>query len=212
MQRAHNGEYLTAKRVIDVVLAGILLILIIPLLLTIALAIWLESGGPVLYVQPRIGHSGRTFAMLKFRTMRRDRRVRSVPIDFPDRRRALKVRDDPRITHVGRLLRRVSLDELPQLMNVLHGQMSLVGPRPELREVVAEYTPIHYLRHVAPPGITGWWQIHGRCLRPDACHLQEDLEAKFADDLYYLAHRSLSFDLKILLLTIPVVLRGRGAT
>jgi lipopolysaccharide/colanic/teichoic acid biosynthesis glycosyltransferase len=148
---------------------------------------------------------------LKFRTMQRDRRVRSVPITFPDRRHSLKVRNDPRITRVGRVLRRTSLDELPQLMNIMHGDMTFVGPRPELPELVARYNPSHHLRHTMLPGITGWWQIHGRCSRPDGCASKEDLALKLADDLYYLEHRSLGLDLKILMLTVPVVFRGRGA-
>jgi lipopolysaccharide/colanic/teichoic acid biosynthesis glycosyltransferase len=178
----------------------------------IALAIQLESPGPVLYVQDRAGYRGRTFHMLKFRTMRAERRLRCVPIQFPDRRRTLKVRDDPRLTRVGRFLRRTSLDELPQLVNILRGEMSLVGPRPELLELVTHYRLQHCLRHTVTPGVTGWWQIHGRCFRPDGCAPHEDLEVKLADDLYYLEHRSLSFDVKILLLTVPVVLRGRGAS
>lgn len=204
-------SYWVPKRLFDVLLATSLLVALSPVVMLIALAIRLESSGPVLYVQPRIGYRGRRFDMLKFRTMLPDRRTRSLAITFPDRRRALKVRDDPRITRIGRLLRRTSLDEVPQLINVLCGQMSFVGPRPELQELVAEYRPMYYVRHVATPGITGWWQINGRCLRPDGCATSDDLEVKFADDLYYIAHRSLGFDLKILFLTVPVVLRGRGA-
>jgi lipopolysaccharide/colanic/teichoic acid biosynthesis glycosyltransferase len=150
--------------------------------------------------------------MLKFRSMRPERRNRRIVIDFPDRRRALKVESDPRITRVGRILRRTSLDELPQLLNILRGEMSFVGPRPELPELVAQYGGSHYIRHAVVPGLTGWWQIHGRCLRGDGCVPADDLDCKLADDLYYLEHRSLVFDVRVLLLTLPVVLTGRGAT
>jgi lipopolysaccharide/colanic/teichoic acid biosynthesis glycosyltransferase len=204
-------NYWAVKRLTDILLASLLLAIFWPALVVIALAIACDSHGPVFYVQRRVGYRGLEFSMLKFRTMMRDRRIRRAPIPFPDRRRTLKVRDDPRITRVGRALRRTSLDELPQLINVLRGEMSLVGPRPELPEVVAQYAALHHLRHTMPPGLTGWWQIRGRCLRPDRCTLGDDLAIKLTDDLYYLEHRSLTFDLKILLLTVPVVLRGSGA-
>jgi lipopolysaccharide/colanic/teichoic acid biosynthesis glycosyltransferase len=194
------------------VLASVLLIVLLPVFILVALAIALESPGPPVYVQRRAGYRGRTFSMFKFRTMQADRRVHCSPIDFPDRRRTLKVSNDPRLTRVGRFLRRTSVDELPQLVNIVRGEMTFVGPRPELLELVAQYRPPHYLRHAVTPGVTGWWQVHGRCLRPDGCAPQEDLEVKLADDLYYLEHRSLSFDLKVLLLTLPVLVRGRGAT
>jgi lipopolysaccharide/colanic/teichoic acid biosynthesis glycosyltransferase len=199
-----------SKRLIDWVLASALLIGMLPLFFLIAVAIVVDSRGPVLYLQKRVGYRGQVFQMVKFRTMQGDRRVRSVPISFPDRRRSLKVRNDPRITRVGRVLRRTSLDELPQLVNILQGDMTFVGPRPELPELVARYNSFHHLRHSMLPGVTGWWQIHGRCSRPDGCAAQDDLAVKLADDLYYLQHRSLRFDLKILLLTVPVVLLGRG--
>jgi lipopolysaccharide/colanic/teichoic acid biosynthesis glycosyltransferase len=204
-------NYCAVKRLTDLLMASLLITAVLPVLAIIALAVALESPGPALYVQHRIGYQGHIFAMLKFRTMHRDRRIRSLPIDFPERRRALKVRDDPRITRVGRVLRRTSLDELPQLINIVRGDMSFVGPRPELPEVVARYTAVHHLRHAMLPGVTGWWQIHGRCRRPDACTLSDDLAMKLADDLFYLEHRSVAFDIKILLMTVPVVLRGRGA-
>jgi lipopolysaccharide/colanic/teichoic acid biosynthesis glycosyltransferase len=211
LMQQHLG-YRAAKRALDLVLASVLLTVLLPVFAIIALAIKLESPGPVVYVQSRAGYRGRIFRMLKFRTMRPDRRVRSVPIDFPDRRRSLKVSNDPRLTRIGRFLRRGSVDELPQLVNIVRGEMTFVGPRPELLDLVAHYNPQHFMRHIVTPGVTGWWQVNGRCRRPDGCSPQEDLKAKLADDLYYLEHRSLGLDLKILLLTVPVVLRGRGAT
>jgi lipopolysaccharide/colanic/teichoic acid biosynthesis glycosyltransferase len=204
--------YLVSKRVFDILLASLLLIAAVPVLLLIALAVKLDSPGAILYRQHRVGYRGKSFCMLKFRSMRPERRNRCTLIDFPDRRRALKVGSDPRITRVGRILRRTSLDELPQLLNILRGEMSFVGPRPELPELVAHYRVPHYIRHAVVPGLTGWWQVHGRCLRSDGCVPAEDLDCKLADDLYYLQHRSLRFDARVLLLTVPVVMSGRGAT
>jgi lipopolysaccharide/colanic/teichoic acid biosynthesis glycosyltransferase len=201
-----------SKRVFDIVLVTLLLIVFFPVMLLIALAVKLDSPGAVFYRQYRVGYRGKPFCMLKFRSMRPERRNRRVPIDFPDRRRALKVESDPRITSFGRILRRASLDELPQLVNILRGEMSFVGPRPELPELVARYRLPHYNRHTMVPGLTGWWQVHGRCLRSDGCVPADDLDCKLADDLYYLEHRSLGFDTRVLLLTVPVVMSGRGAT
>jgi lipopolysaccharide/colanic/teichoic acid biosynthesis glycosyltransferase len=181
-------------------------------MLLVALAVKFDSPGAVLYRQYRVGYRGKSFCMLKFRSMRPERRNRNIFIDFPDRRRALKVQSDPRITRVGRILRRTSLDELPQLLNILRGEMSFVGPRPELPELVAHYRLAHYMRHAIAPGLTGWWQVHGRCLRSDGCVPADDLDCKLADDLYYLEHRSLRFDAIVLLLTVPVIMSGRGAT
>jgi lipopolysaccharide/colanic/teichoic acid biosynthesis glycosyltransferase len=101
---------------------------------------------------------------------------------------------------------------LPQLINIVRGDMACVGPRLELLDLVARYGPRHHLRHLMVPDITGWWQVHGRCARPDGCGVEEDLASKLADDLYYLQHQSLGLDLEILLLTVPVVCRGHGAT
>jgi lipopolysaccharide/colanic/teichoic acid biosynthesis glycosyltransferase len=197
---------------LDIALASLLLTICFPLMLLIALGVMLDSPGSVLYCQDRIGYRGKSFRMLKFRSMRPERRNRPVDIAFADRRRALKVKSDPRITRAGRFLRRTSLDELPQLVNILRGEMSFVGPRPELPELVTHYRAPHYSRHSMVPGLTGWWQIHGRCLRSDGCVAADDLDSKLADDLYYLEHRSLGFDARVLLLTLPVVLHGRGAT
>ena len=204
--------YLVSKRVFDIVLASLLLIVALPVMVLIALAVKLDSPGAVLYRQYRVGYRGKSFCMLKFRSMRPERRSRTILIDFPDRRRALKVQSDPRITRVGRILRRTSLDELPQLLNILRGEMSFVGPRPELPELVAHYRVPHYMRHAIAPGLTGWWQVHGRCRRSDGCVPADDLDCKLADDLYYLEHRSLWFDAIVLLLTVPVIMSGRGAT
>ena len=211
LESGADSRYVVSKRVFDIVLASLLLIVLIAIMLLIGLAIKLDSPGVVLYRQERVGYRGRPFRMLKFRTMRAERRRWAMPIDFPDRRRALKVANDPRITRVGRVLRRTSLDELPQLVNILSGEMSFVGPRPELPELVARYRAQDFVRHAVVPGLTGWWQIHGRCLRGDGCDPTDDLDCKLADDLYYLEHRSLGFDARVLVQTVPVVMSRRGA-
>jgi lipopolysaccharide/colanic/teichoic acid biosynthesis glycosyltransferase len=159
----------------------------------------------VLFRQDRIGKYGRPFRMLKFRTMRPERRMRNTgpPPGQPERRRVHKSPADPRITQFGRFLRRSCLDEVPQLWNVLCGSMSLVGPRPELPHIVAEYEPWQHLRHLATPGITGWWQVNrdGVVLMHQATEL----------DLFYLEHWSLALDLRILARTLGIVVRGVGA-
>ena len=203
--------YLLAKRTLDILAASAILLLLLPVLVVIALAIRFDSSGPVLFRQPRLGWQARTFTMFKFRTMRPEHRVGDVPGADPDRSTSLKSSANPRITRLGRFLRRTSLDELPQLLNVLRGEMSLVGPRPEQVEMLAFYGPEHYRRHQAVPGLTGWWQVNGRCRRPDGTLPEVDLAQKLADDEEYIRRRSFWFDLKILLRTIPVVLGQRGA-
>ncbi len=190
------------KRALDLALASVLLVVTAPLMGLIALAIYLESGGPVLLRQERVGEHGRVFAMLKFRTMSppgtEDDADPSASADVP-----IKRPDDRRITPLGAHLRRTSLDELPQLINVLRGEMSLVGPRPELPWIVERYEPWQHARHVVPPGMTGWWQINGRSELP--LHLNTQF------DLFYIQNFSVLLDLRILARTIGVVIRGRGA-
>ncbi len=197
--------YTGTKRLLDIMVAGLLLIALLPLMLLIGIAVRLDSPGPVLFRQARVGRYGHTFDMLKFRTMRPDRRTRPgrPPAGIPERRQAHKTARDPRITPLGRFLRRTSLDELPQLWNVLRGDMSLVGPRPELPEIVSRYEPWQHIRHVVTPGITGWWQVSrdGSCLMHEATEL----------DVYYVYHQSLRLDLLILARTLCAVVRGRGA-
>lgn len=195
----------TLKRVIDVVAAALALLVLAPLYALIALAILLDSPGPVFFRQERIGKHGRPFVMVKFRTMRADRRRQNLgpPTGVPERRRVHKSPNDPRITSIGRFLRRSCLDELPQFWNVLRGTMSLVGPRPELPEIVAQYEPWQHARHQATPGITGWWQVNR-----DGTHLMHEA-TEF--DLFYLEHWSLALDLSILARTLAIVLRGVGA-
>ena len=193
------------KRAVDlVVTAGGLAVLLVPLAF-IALAIKLDSPGPVFYRQRRVGKDGRLFWMLKFRSMRRDADMLLAALREQNEASGplFKMRADPRVTRVGRVLRRLSLDELPQLLNVMRGEMSLVGPRPPLPSEVAEYEDWQFGRLRTTPGITGLWQVSGRS------------EVPFHDmvrlDLHYIRNWSLSLDIEILLRTIPAVLTSRGA-
>jgi lipopolysaccharide/colanic/teichoic acid biosynthesis glycosyltransferase len=190
------------KPLADRVVAALLLALSLPVLAVTALVIRLALGSPVLFRQLRIGQDGRTFHMFKFRTMRPDRRRQSCP-DYrgPERRRTHKSADDPRHTRLGRKLRTTSLDELPQLFNVLRGDMSLVGPRPELVEIVQQrYTAWQHARHAVKPGITGLWQVTGR---PNGRLMHECVEL----DLAYIERLSLRADVAIALRTPLALLR-----
>jgi exopolysaccharide biosynthesis polyprenyl glycosylphosphotransferase len=193
------------KRLFDMGAGAMLLVLLSPLLLLIALLIKLESPGPVFFVQERIGEQGRRFRMVKFRSMYHDAERRWQEVARRDEYGHLihKSENDPRVTKIGRRLRRASLDELPQLFNVLRGEMSLVGPRPEMPYVAAEYEPWQWQRFRVPPGMTGWWQVNGRSGKP--MHLNTE------DDLYYIQNYSFWLDLRILLKTVFVVVQGQGA-
>ena len=198
-------SYYAVKRGLDVAVAAILLILLCWLFVAIALVIKLTSPGPVFFRQERIGRDGRRFTMMKFRTMQQERRRRRLELSngVPDRRRRHKSLSDPRVTYAGRLLRRTCADELPQLWNVLVGDMSLVGPRPELPEIVARYEPWQHARHLVTPGITGWWQVN----RDPHRLMHEATEL----DLHYVRHQSLALDLWILLRTLGAIISGSGA-
>jgi len=193
------------KRATDLLLAAVLLLLLAPLLLAVMVAVRLDSPGPAVFRQRRVGRGGHPFTVLKFRTMNHrpggDRDLHRFAT--ADGRLVHKIADDPRITSLGRLLRRSSIDELPQLINVLRGDMSLVGPRPELPEIVAGYAPWQHRRHLVRPGLTGWWQVHAR----SELQMHENTEL----DLYYVDHLSPRLDLQILLETVHVVFFGYGA-
>ena len=193
------------KRVFDLVLAGVSLVLMAPVLAVLALAVYLDGGRPVVFSQRRVGETGRMFTMYKLRTMVPDAESRQeAALQGGAAVNAVyKPLNDPRVTRVGRFLRRTSLDELPQLWNVLRGEMSLVGPRPELPWVVDRYESWQRQRLAVLPGITGWWQVSGRGELP----LHENVEY----DLYYIQNYSPLLDLTILLRTLWVVARGRGA-
>jgi lipopolysaccharide/colanic/teichoic acid biosynthesis glycosyltransferase len=192
------------KRIIDVVLAtSLLLVALIPMAL-IALAIAVKEGRPVLYSDRRAGLFGRPFNIRKFRTMRvgADREREALWARSATSGPAFKIEDDPRVTGIGRFLRRYSLDELPQLLDVLSGRMSLIGPRPAGLDELARYDDRHRLRLTVRPGVTGLWQVRRR--------LDDDFEQRMADDLEYIRRWSPLLDLSITLRTIAVVLSGRG--
>jgi len=183
-----------AKRALDVVIAGLAAVIAGPFMLVIALAIRLEDRGPALLRQSRVGMHGEDFDLLKFRTMIAD--AHTVGSGW------LVAERDPRITRVGRILRKWSLDELPQMFNVLRGEMSIVGPRPTLRYQVDQYTPFQRRRLEAKPGITGWAQIRGR----NSLRWPERIEL----DVWYVEHQSLRLDLVILMRTVPMLLKPAG--
>jgi lipopolysaccharide/colanic/teichoic acid biosynthesis glycosyltransferase len=222
---SESALYPLLKRGMDVVLTTALIILLLPLLLLIAVLTGLDSPGPVIFTQERVGSRRqrlgrqhlwvvRNFTFYKFRSMVQDAdpSLHEAYIkDFVEGRAQpsaagggnYKLSNDPRVTRVGRFLRKFSLDELPQLFNVLRGDMSLVGPRPVPTYEVAGYQPRHHNRFAALPGITGWWQVKGRC--------RVSFEEMIRMDVDYIRNASLWLDLKILFLTIPAVLSRRGA-
>lgn len=193
------------KRIFDLTVGLLATLVSLPIMILIAIAIKLDSSGPVLFSQTRVGENGQLFVVYKFRSMYRDADSRREQVAEVDGEGHVihKHRNDPRVTPVGRFLRRFSLDELPQLFNVLKGEMSLVGPRPELPWLVERYESWQRKRFTVPPGLTGWWQVNGRSDRPMHLHTE--------DDLYYIQNYSLLFDLFIIWRTVWAVLRGKGA-
>jgi len=198
-----QGAYVNIwKPGIDRMLVMILILLSAPGMVLIAVIVRITLGRGVFYRQSRVGQHGRPFKVLKFRTMLPDRRHTQVPISFPDRRCTHKAKNDPRHTSIGRFLRRWSLDELPQLFNVARGQMSLIGPRPELPSVVARYEPWQHVRHNVKPGMTGLWQVVARGDDP--------MEDRIDLDIYYAQSLCRALDLKILMATAKAVIVRRG--
>ncbi len=199
------GPQFALKRAMDLLLGLIIVILLAPIMALLAILIKLDSPGPVLFAQKRIGKDGEPFTAFKFRSMvveaeaLRPQLAALNEADGP----LFKIKDDPRVTHVGRYLRRFSLDELPQIFNVLRGNMSLVGPRPALPDEVAAYEPWHRKRLEVTPGITGLWQISGRS--------DLSFDEMMLLDIYYVENWSPLLDISIMLRTIPKVLMGRGA-
>lgn len=189
-QRADGRAEPKSRRIIDLVVAMIVLLLSLPLLLAVTAVVWCGVGRPVLFRQVRPGLAGRPFVLLKFRTMR--------PVD---ERRGL-VSDQDRLTATGRVLRALSLDELPTLWNVIRGDMSLVGPRPLLMDYLDRYTPTQWRRHEVRPGITGLAQVRGRN--------GLSWEEKFELDVWYADNRSFALDLRIMIRTVLVVVRRQG--
>lgn len=200
---AADGFYARwGKTAIDRMGAAVLLVLAAPVLLVVTLLVLATLGHPVVLRQQRVGMGGRRFDMLKFRTMEPDRRARQQPLGGPDRRVSHKTLDDPRHTPVGKMLRKLSLDELPQLWNVLRGDMSLVGPRPEMSYLVDRFEPWQHARHQVRPGLTGLWQTSARGTGRIAEFIHLDVE--------YIRRMSLWTDVKLLVKTVPVLLRPRS--
>ena len=202
---ALNPYQRAMKRAMDLVLGSVALIFALPVMGLIALIIKLDSRGPVLYKQQRVGEQGKPFRMFKFRSMvcDADACLDQVVEVTADGRIIHKKKDDPRVTRVGRFLRSSSLDELPQLFNVLRGEMSLVGPRPELPWLVEQYESWQRKRFAVPQGMTGWWQVNGRSDKLMHEHTEEDL--------YYIQNYSLLLDVQILWKTVGAVVRKSGA-
>jgi lipopolysaccharide/colanic/teichoic acid biosynthesis glycosyltransferase len=195
---------LFVKRIMDLLLSAVTLLLLWPLLLAIALAVKLESPGPVIYASLRVGKRGQQFVCHKFRTMFDGADELNDSLRRYNERQDpfFKIADDPRVTRLGRFLRKYSLDELPQFWNVLKGDMSLVGPRPHPIDDYVRYRPDHHRRLDVKPGITGLWQIIARA--------NPSFETCMKLDLEYMKHWSLLLDFKILMRTVPTVLSGGG--
>jgi exopolysaccharide biosynthesis polyprenyl glycosylphosphotransferase len=209
-----KAAYLALKRMLDVVMALGLLILLVPLFAVIALGIKLYSPGPILFRQQRIGKDGKEFTFLKFRSMRHNadtmlhrqhisRQILENRGPKGESGASLKLKDDPRITGLGRILRRTSLDELPQIFNVLRGDMSIVGPRPPIPYEVELYKEWHKQRFAVLPGITGLWQVEGRN--------RVNFDEMVRMDMHYIQHMSLWLDLQIILKTPLAMIVGKGA-
>ena len=200
-----KGAYLV-KRVFDIVVAAILLVLLFPVFLTVGIAIRLEDPGPILFKQKRVGRWGTLFTMWKFRSMYTDAEERKTEIMAQNEMEGgvtFKMKDDPRVTKVGRIIRKTSIDELPQLWNVVKGDMSLVGPRPPVPQEVDEYSLSDRRRLEVIPGITCIWQVSGRSDIP----FDQQVEL----DVQYIQSQSFWTDIKILLKTVPALLFGTGA-
>lgn len=200
-----TGLYVFTKRVFDILLSVFALILLSPVMLVAALLIKLTSRGKIIYVQERNGYKGRTFNMYKFRSMvsNADALLEGLQDQNEAQGYMFKMEKDPRITRVGRVIRRLSIDELPQLINILKGDMSFVGPRPPLPKEVAKYEAWQKLRLSVKPGLTGLWQISGRS--------RLGFEEMVRLDLRYIRERSLFYDLKIIFKTFPVIFNCLGA-
>lgn len=194
------------KRFVDIIFSSVALLLLSPLFLLVAALIKLEDRGPIFFAQRRVGKWGREFRMFKFRSMCVDAEQRLAAMLQKNQHAAgvtFKVKDDPRVTRVGRWIRKFSIDEFPQFYNVLIGDMSLVGPRPPLPREVALYSPADRRRLEATPGLTCFWQIGGRA--------EIDFPEQVQLDVQYIESQSFWLDLKILVKTVPAVLLGRGA-
>ena len=193
------------KRIFDLVFSSIIIVLSSPIMVVIAILIKRDSPGPIFFRQKRVGENTQPFEMLKFRTMVQNAEALDATVRKVDKDGNIlhKHPDDPRVTRLGRFLRRYSIDELPQIFNVFLGKMSIVGPRPEMPYLVEKYKSWQYVRFTIPQGMTGWWQITGRSDKPMHLHTEEDQ--------YYIENYSIWLDIKIIFKTIKIVILGRGA-
>lgn len=205
LPRTDSWTFSVGKRLLDLTAALGGLLLLLPLFPFLVMLIRLDTPGPIFFRQERVGRGGRQFTCWKFRSMVSDAEARKRDISYLNEASgaAFKIKDDPRITGVGRFIRRSSLDEFPQLFNVLRGEMSIVGPRPQIPEEVAQYTPRQAARLLVKPGLTCLWQVSGRS--------QLDFEEWMSLDLEYVRRRSLGLDLWILGRTLPAVIERKGA-
>jgi lipopolysaccharide/colanic/teichoic acid biosynthesis glycosyltransferase len=215
IELGYSGWYRASKRGFDLLVASLLIVCLLPLFIVCAFLVWRSSPGPIIFRQPRVGVRGREFMFLKFRSMRvnadaaphREYVAKFINGEAEQQTAGngsmFKLVEDPRVTRAGSFLRRTSLDELPQLFNVVRGNMSLVGPRPPIPYELEHYRPEHYRRLAVKPGITGLWQVSGRS--------HTTFEEMIALDIEYIRRASLLTDLRLLLRTIPVVLAQHGA-
>jgi len=205
LEKEHPYQW-ALKSLLDKIMSAFILLLLSPFIVLIAIFIKLDSKGPVFFNQMRVGKNGQEFKMYKFRSMYSDAEKQLQ--DFLSKNETnegmFKLFDDPRITSVGNILRKYSLDELPQLFNVLKGEMSLVGPRPPIKRELEGYETWHYIRFASTPGLTGMWQTHGRSLI-------KSFDEVVAFDSYYIKNWSLLLDIVLLFKTIPVVFLAKGA-
>ena len=205
-QGIHSDLFPVTKRILDVVISLLTLVLLSPLLIIVGLLIKQESNGPALFKQQRVGLYGKTFTMFKFRSMSQDAQAQRNKLEQHNEMSSgvlFKIKNDPRITPLGKIIRKTSIDELPQLINVLRGEMSLVGPRPALPNEVSQYSFNDRTRLNVLPGITCLWQVMGRSEIP--------FEQQVKLDLKYIKKQSLLFDVSLLLKTIPAVIKAKGA-
>jgi exopolysaccharide biosynthesis polyprenyl glycosylphosphotransferase len=202
--QAHGND--AFKRTFDIIASFLILVCLLPVFAIIATLVWLEDGGPIFFAQTRVGVNGRTFKMYKVRSMCHNAEQRLQEVLKQNHHQegvTFKLKNDPRITRVGKYLRKYSLDELPQFFNVLRGDMSLVGPRPPVPREVALYTPADRRRLAVKPGITCIWQISGRS--------EIDFSGQVKLDVEYIETQSFLNDLKLLFKTVPAVISGKGA-
>lgn len=202
---ANQNRYEKIKRFFDICLSAAALVVLSPLLLVIAILIYLEDKGPVIYSQTRIGKDGRAFKLYKFRSMcvDADERLRDLQKLNERDGPVFKIRDDPRVTKVGKFIRKTCIDELPQLVNIIKGDMSIVGPRPPLPNEVEQYNSYQKQRLLVVPGLTCYWQIQ----KGEETTFDEWVEL----DLKYIKERSILLDFRLILLTFKVILSGKGA-